>query len=404
MIASLVLFGVLGTASLRTRHDGARAVGLDSTPMLTDAGALYLALADADATASNAFLHGGIEPPEQRQRYLDDLASASNRLTSLAERMGAKSDSNDAVTSIARVLPNYTGLVELARANNRQGFPVGAAYLANASALMHSSLLPLATRLYLDSGDQVKDDHRQGVSPIALTGFTIALGAALVVLIVAQVFVFRRTNRVVNPFLLAASLVVVAAGAFGVQRMVSEQRALERAQRDGSDAVEILTAGRLLTLRAASDDSLRLIARGTDNSYETDLDLALGKLGGPDGKSGVLGAAPVGVEHGDAATARPELTKLFLSFRDEVFGVGADQKSGDYAAAVTESLNGEHAAAAALDAGLRDQIVLSQRRLDAAASDARRSFGFLLFAVPIAAAIAGALGLFGLHLRLKEYR
>ena len=208
---------------------------------------------------------------------------------------------------------------------------------------MHSSLLPLATRLYLDSGDQVKDDHRQGVSPIALTGFTIALGAALVVLIVAQVFVFRRTNRVVNPFLLAASLVVVAAGAFGVQRMVSEQRALERAQRDGSDAVEILTAGRLLTLRAASDDSLRLIARGTDNSYETDLDLALGKLGGPDGKSGVLGAAPVGVEHGDSATAKPELTKLFLSFRDEVFGVGADQKSGDYAAAVTESLNGEHA-------------------------------------------------------------
>ena len=168
--------------------------------------------------------------------------------------------------------------------------------------------------------------------------------------------------------------------------------------------MEILTAGRLLTLRAASDDSLRLIARGTDDSYRADLDLALDKLGGADGKSGLLGDAPVGVEHGDSATAKPELTKLFLSFKDEVLSVGADEKSGDYTGAVTESLSGGHAAAAALDSGLRDQIVLSQRRLDAAASDARGNFGLLLVAVPMAAAIAGALALFGLHLRLKEFR
>ena len=45
-------------------------------PKGADAGALYLALADADATGSNAFLHGGLEPSEQRQRYIDDLNAA----------------------------------------------------------------------------------------------------------------------------------------------------------------------------------------------------------------------------------------------------------------------------------------------------------------------------------------
>ena len=238
VIVSLALFGVLGAAALRTRHDAARAVGLDSTPRLTDAGALYLALADADATASNAFLHGGLEPPELRQRYLDDLAAASNRLTSIAERIGATSHSRDAVTSIARVLPSYTGMVELARANNRQGFPVGAAYLANASSLMHSSLLPLATRLYLDAGNDVKADHHQGVSPVALAGFAGVLGVALLVLTGTQVFVFRRSNRVINPFLLAASLVSGRSGRVrpatdGLGATLTRTRAARRLGRGG---------------------------------------------------------------------------------------------------------------------------------------------------------------------------
>jgi hypothetical protein len=37
-------------------------------------------------------------------------------------------------------LTTYTGLIESARANNRQGFPVGIGYLKNASTVLRSQV------------------------------------------------------------------------------------------------------------------------------------------------------------------------------------------------------------------------------------------------------------------------
>ena len=45
-------------------------------------------------------------------------------------------------------LAAYTGLVEAARANNVQGFPIGSAYLREASSLMQTKLLPEAKKIY----------------------------------------------------------------------------------------------------------------------------------------------------------------------------------------------------------------------------------------------------------------
>src|SRR5436190_893333 len=53
-----------------------------------------------------------------------------------------------AIAAIAASLPEYTGLVETARANHRQGFPVGAAYLRDASELMRGRILASAGDLY----------------------------------------------------------------------------------------------------------------------------------------------------------------------------------------------------------------------------------------------------------------
>ena len=47
---------------------------------------LYVALADADAAASTAFLRAGLEPEELRARYLDDLETAGAQLALIAAR------------------------------------------------------------------------------------------------------------------------------------------------------------------------------------------------------------------------------------------------------------------------------------------------------------------------------
>ena len=56
-------------------------------------------------------------------------------------------------------LPVYTGLVETARVYNRQGLPLGAAYLREASGLMRDKLLPAAKQLYRTETGRLADDR-----------------------------------------------------------------------------------------------------------------------------------------------------------------------------------------------------------------------------------------------------
>jgi hypothetical protein len=93
------------------------------------------ALADADATVVSGYLSGGDESTAARQRYDDDIAAAASGLAAAAGRADDPATA-DRVAELARQLPVYAGLIEQARANNRQGLPVGASYLGRASDLM----------------------------------------------------------------------------------------------------------------------------------------------------------------------------------------------------------------------------------------------------------------------------
>src|SRR5205823_2978057 len=111
---------------------------------------------------------------------------------------GHSPETRAATATLTRQLPEYTGLVEAARANNRQGFPVGAAYLRRASKLMRDQLLPAAERLYVVNADRMNTDYRDGTRD---AGVTAALAGAVVVfllLVLAQIGVGRFSHRVVN--------------------------------------------------------------------------------------------------------------------------------------------------------------------------------------------------------------
>ena len=77
----------------------------------------------ADATATNAFLVGGLEPPAQRAQY-DAALTATGALIAQAAR--AQPADADALAALNQQVVAYTGGIEQARANNRQGLPVGA--------------------------------------------------------------------------------------------------------------------------------------------------------------------------------------------------------------------------------------------------------------------------------------
>ena len=87
------------------------------------------------------------EPRAVRERYERDIATASALLVKAAAATTADGSGRHAqMRTLNERLPVYTGLVEAARANNRQGLPLGGAYLRYANEQMRSELLPAATR------------------------------------------------------------------------------------------------------------------------------------------------------------------------------------------------------------------------------------------------------------------
>ncbi|MEV5834755.1 hypothetical protein [Nocardia sp. NPDC052112] len=255
-------------------------------PLAYAAQTLYVALSSADASAATAFLSGGIESPQVRGQYQQALAEAA---AALAEATAGATDqqTRNIVAEIAADLPAYTGLVETARANNRQGFPVGSSYLREASLLMQNSLLPNAEMLNKDRMAAVRQDQRDIG---ALPWTTIVL--LLVVLISCGIGTFvllRRTNRRVNLGLAVAAGATALALFWVVVATIIAATALDTGRSGATSRFETLTQARILAQQARTDETLELITRGDITTSETDYrkhttDLAdrLATVTGPD--------------------------------------------------------------------------------------------------------------------------
>jgi hypothetical protein len=77
-------------------------------------------LLSADATATNAFLVGGLEPPAQRAAYDQAMSSTSSLI---AEAARAQPADGAALAALNQQVVSYAATIEQARANNRQGLP-----------------------------------------------------------------------------------------------------------------------------------------------------------------------------------------------------------------------------------------------------------------------------------------
>ena len=101
-------------------------------------------LLTADATATNAFLIGGLERPAQRATYDQAIDEAS---ALIAESARAQPADGAALSALNDEIVRYAGTVEQARANNRQGLPVGAQYMRIGSTDLRTVALPILANL-----------------------------------------------------------------------------------------------------------------------------------------------------------------------------------------------------------------------------------------------------------------
>src|SRR6266540_1510519 len=267
--------GVAGLVGSVQRSSLVDEVRTRSGPLAVQAQELYRSLSDADAAAASAFLSGGVEPPQLRDRYQADIAAASAALAAAAA--GTDSDL-PALRQLSAQLPVYTGLVETARAYNRLGLPVGAAYLGEASGLMRGQLLPAAQQLYRFETDRLAAD-RGGASAVPWLALLLGL-VTLAGLVWAQLRLSRQTHRTLNVGLVAATLAGLVMVSWVGTAWVAAASQLHASNREGSAQVELLAGARIAALQARADEALTLVARAaaTDPAVRSVLDSAVAEV------------------------------------------------------------------------------------------------------------------------------
>ena len=417
VILSLV-WGVIAALAAGQHASAATEVVAVSEPLSLDAEQIYQSLSDADATAASAFLSGGLEPAAARQRYNADIKQAAIRIEAAGALVGASaartglpshpnkqapaagSATGDDLAALSAGLPVYTGEVETARADNRLGLPLGAAYLREASELLRGTLLPAASDIYAEQSRLLTSASAQA------TGLPFMVVAIVIGLVIGYVlyrswrWLTRRTHRRVNTGLLVAAVagavsLVWLAGAFAVGRTE-----LLHALQQGSAPAEAFARADVAALQAHADESLTLIDDSGDDSYQKDFVIQQKRLGpGPRTLLAALQAPPgsgVSVSAAAAAAAAWYLAHAALRALDD---------SGNHPAAVRSALAGDAATRfAVLSAALSQGITVDQAVFTAKARDGQEAFTGLAAGM-IAASLAMAAGCaWGLNRRLAEYR
>ena len=231
-------------------------------PLAFAAGRLYTTLSVADAAAATAFI-AQAEPRPVRQRYEQAITDAAVAVT----RASSGLTDEPLVQLLGRInaeLAVYTGLIEIARTNNREGNPVGSSYLSEASGLMQSSILPDAAQLYQATSERVDTETT------ASTHFP-----APVILVVAGTLVFgafshrwlaRRTRRRINPGLVVGALGILVMVVWVGTALTISTTASRSAKNTAAESLKTITNVAITAQQARADETLSLIRRGDEES------------------------------------------------------------------------------------------------------------------------------------------
>jgi hypothetical protein len=420
LLALLILlslaWGVLAALTADQHASAAADVVAVSEPLSLDAEQIYTSLSDAGATAANAFLAGGLEPTKARQRYQADITQAAIRIEAASALVGSSAARTqlpghltkqasaagtavgDDLAILSGQLPAYTDEVGTARADNRLGLPLGAAYLREASGLLRGTLLPAASDIYTRESTLLTSASAQATGlPLIVVAAIAGLGLGYV-LFRSSRWLSRHTHRVVNYGLLLVSLAGLVSLVWLVAAFVVGRGDLLHAQQQGSAPAQAFARAEVAALQAHADESLTLIDNGGDDSYQKKDYLAQQKLLGPGPGTLLAAVQAAGGPGSDVAAQARAWYQAHAALR-------AKDNGGSHGAAVQSALNGDAATSfARLSATLSQGINDHQAVFAASARSGRDAFTGLAVGMIVASLVMVGGCAWGLSRRLAEYR
>jgi len=263
---------LIGTSTLVAAQRSVAGMRHETVPAIVGAQRIHATLADADRAEANAFLSGAIEAAGPHHQYEDDIAAAMRELEQAAEQAGGNAAVGRQIQVISVQVTQYTSLVDIARADNQQGFPVGAAYLRQASQLMHrpgDGILANVDQL----GDlDAQDLGAENTTLVVTVGMLLLYGAVavtvLALLVHSQRFLRERFRRRRNRRLLFATGILLLLAAMITSEAIFTTQTLVMAEGQHYNRLLNLWHIRSLVYDANGNESLSLIARGNGDAFD----------------------------------------------------------------------------------------------------------------------------------------
>jgi hypothetical protein len=399
LVVACLVTALVSTLAGSPRTDAVGAGGARLAALDTDATQLYRSLNEAEATASSGFASGGTASPTVWARYDDHISRATQRLVHAAGLLPPGGQDAALIELIASRLPDYTALIEAARTQAGQGSPGARESRNSAARLMRTTVLPAADTLRRAQETALAANYRRASAfPIAVVLVAaVALGGVGYAAVREQ----RRTNRILNPGLVTAG-VLLAAGllwwlvaTFGAGDRLASARA-------HNDVARALDEARVAVLQARAAETTGLVEDGGfGEEFATRLQRLLG--------AGELLDTAAERAVGDAAAERIDRIRgAAIAWQEAHRRLRALDDAGDRQAALASAVGadpqGSRAMFERLNAALADALGAEQTALAIAVRRAASALTGVAVGPALLALLAAAAAAAGIGWRMWEYR
>lgn len=420
-----ILF-LLGEGSVAGARQAMQTVGKDTAPSIIAAQEISSSLADLDANAGNYLLGSKLNQVAAQQAFEERRATVTRRLVDAAKNITYGEAESVPINQLFDGLGRYLELYAEMRYRKDNNDQTGAVTVyTSATDLMHARMLPAAAALDGANLKFLKDEYQkqqlrsEGAEVVA---GLVAAGLALL-LVWAQMFLFRKMRRIMNPALLGATLVTGVFGFYLVTRISVAREDLRVAKEDAFESIHALWQARAIAYDANGDESRYLLLGGLrsqafEQAYKDKVaklatlpqpaDSALTSKKLPDNYKGYFADELRNVTFPGERDAALKMIRAFAAY-DKIDGaIRTLERSGKHAEAVAKCIglgaDDSNAAFDRFDKALQEVVAINHKEFDATVDAGIHDLVIARDVLPVASLLIAALALFGIRPRLREYQ
>ncbi|MEM7275158.1 MAG: hypothetical protein AAF547_18900 [Actinomycetota bacterium] len=397
LLILVAAFAVVGSIAALVMRSASDTTAANTAPALIGVQDLFASVAEANAAATAAFLSTsttGAEDRVNRNLYLDAIRRASGQTEEVSAIIGPDEEAHDALKEIGFSLNTYSGQIEAARVANANDLPNADTQLREALRIIQVDVADSVATVTARGQSQLESERTTGR---LLAWLSIGLGVVTVLaLLRVQLGLYRRTNRVFNPLLVLATVLVATVLGYLTVGPSTRALALDSASTGGYDAIATTSELQTTAFDLQSLLSLEILDSGTGRTAELEplfTDVAAG-----------IDRLLAGADSDRERAASQALLVRWTRYEDAARSIDALARAGDQAGAVALYQGEGLATFNGLNTGI--ESVLSDNRsqfIDGVdrASQAVSTTPFLTIILPVLAALAILLAI---QRRLGEYR